>query len=62
MKYWAVNTKYFDNGHVKVTIRPIEAEKRPEDIMKENKTYDEYEDYFELYEEASKAYQDAKKA
>ena len=53
MKYWCVNTKFFDSGHVKVRVHPVEAESKPENGMQENKMCDEYHDYFETYEEAA---------
>lgn len=62
MRYWAVNSKYFDSGRTKAKIYLIEAEKKPENIMKENKMCDEYEEYFESYEEALKFYKDTQKA
>lgn len=36
MKFWAVSTKYFDSGRVKVNIYPVEAETKPESGMTEN--------------------------
>lgn len=50
MKFWAVSTKYFDSGRVKVNIYPVEAETKPESGMTENKMCDHYIDYFDTYE------------
>ena len=47
MKFWAVSTKYFDSGRVKVNIYPVEAETKPESGMTENKMCDHYIDYFD---------------
>lgn len=53
MKYWCVNTKFFDSGRVKVRVYPVEAESKPANGMQENAMCDEYHDYFETYEEAT---------
>lgn len=53
MKFWAVSQKYFDSGHVKVNLYPVEAEAKPENCMTENKMCDHYIDYFDTYEEAA---------
>ena len=52
MTFWHVVTKFFDSGKVKVNLAPIEADHKPENHMSENKTCDEYHDYFDTYEEA----------
>ncbi len=53
MTFWHVVTKFFDSGKVKVNLAPIEADCKPENHMSENKTCDEYHDYFDTYEEAA---------
>ena len=57
MRFWAVSTKYFDSGRVKVNLYPVEAE-----TMTENKMCDHYIDYFDTYEEALAWYKQAKNA
>lgn len=52
MTFWHVVTKFFDSGKVKVNLAPIEADCKPENHMSENKTCDEYHNYFDTYEEA----------
>lgn len=52
-QFWAVNTKFFDSGRVKVNVYPVFAEEKPEGGSQENKTCDEYIDYFDTQEEAS---------
>ena len=52
----------FDSGKVKVNLAPIEADRKPENHMSENKTCDEYHDYFDTYEEAAAYAADARKA
>ena len=61
-KFWAVSTKYFDSGRVKVNLYSVEAETRPESGMSENKMCDHYIDYFDTYEEALTWYEQSKKA
>lgn len=61
-KFWAVSTKYFDSGRVKVNLYSVEAETRPESGMSENKMCDHYIDYFDTYEEALAWYEQSKKA
>lgn len=53
---------FFDSGKVKVNLAPIEADCKPENHMSENKTCDEYHDYFDTYEEAAAYAADARKA
>lgn len=48
-QFWAVSTKYFDSGAVKVNLYPVEAEIKPENGMTENKMCDHYIDYFDAY-------------
>lgn len=62
MMFWHVVTKFFDSGKVKVNLAPIEADCKPENHMSENKTCDEYHDYFDTYEEAAAYAADARKA
>ena len=62
MKYWCVNTKFFDSGRVKVRVYPVEAESKPANGMQENAMCDEYRDYFETYEEAVAYAQQAREA
>lgn len=62
MTFWHVVTKFFDSGKVKVNLAPIEADHKPENHMRENKTCDEYHDYFDTYEEAAAYAADARKA
>ena len=61
-KFWAVSTKYFDSGLVKVNLYSIEAETKPESGMTESKTCDHYIDYFDTYEDALMWYGQSKKA
>ena len=61
-QFWAVSTKYFDSGRVKVNLYPVEAETKPENGMTENKMCDHYIDYFDAYEDASASYKQAKRA
>lgn len=62
MEFWCVNQKYFDSGYVKVNVYSIETETKPENGMRENKTCDEYHDYFDTYEEAAAWAEQARKA
>ena len=62
MRFWAVSTKYFDSGRVKVNLYSIEAETKPESGMTESKTCDHYIDYFDTYEDALMWYGQSKKA
>ena len=62
MTFWHVVTKFFDSGKVKVNLAPIEADRKPEDHMSENKTCGEYHDYFDTYEEAAAYAADARNA
>lgn len=61
-KFWAVSTKYFDSGRVKVNLYSIEAETKPESGMTESKTCDHYIDYFDTCEDALTWYEQSKKA
>ena len=49
MTFWHVVTKFFDSGKVKVNLAQIEADRKPENHMTENKTCDEYHNYFDTY-------------
>lgn len=51
-QFWAVSTKYFDGGAVKVNLYPVEAETKPENGMTENKICDHYINYFDTYKDA----------
>lgn len=51
--YWKVVSKFFDSGRIKCNIGRIEAESKPENTMQENKTCDEYHDFFDTYDEAA---------
>ena len=62
MRFWAVSTKYFDSGRVKVNLYPVEAETKPENGMTENKMCDHYIVYFDPYEVALMWYGQSKKA
>lgn len=61
-KFWAVSTKYFDSGRVKVSLYSVEAETKPKNAMTESKMCDHYIDYFDAYEEALAWYKQSKKA
>lgn len=61
-QFWAVNTKFFDSGRVKVNVYPVFAEEKPEGGSQENKTCDEYIDYFDTQEEAAAWAEQARKA
>ena len=54
MTFWHVVTKFFDSGKVKVNLAPIEADCKPENHMSENKTCDEYHNYFDTIEMAGR--------
>lgn len=59
MTYWCVVTKFFDNGKVKAKIFSVEADRKPEDGMVEKVNCDEYCDYFDSYDDASRFYLDS---
>lgn len=61
-KFWAVSTKYFDSGRVKVNLYSVEAETKPKSTMTESKMCDHYIDYFDTYKEALAWYEQSKKA
>lgn len=61
-QFWAVNTKFFDSGRVKVTVYPVYADEKPENGSQENRMCDEYIDYFDTQEEASAWAEQARKA
>ena len=62
MTFWHFVTKFFDSGKINVNLAPIEADRKPENPMSENKTCDEYHDSFDTYEEAAAYAADARKA
>ena len=41
-EFWAVSTKYFDSGRVKVNLYSVKAETKPKSSMTENKMCDHY--------------------
>lgn len=61
-KYYGVNTKFYDNGKVKVHIFEVEANKKPENVCEEKTCYDEYLDYFATRKEAERYAEDSRRA
>lgn len=60
-QFWAVSTKYFDNGEVKAVLYAVHAETKPKNSIDEDNMYDHYIDYFNTYEEALQWYEQAKR-
>lgn len=58
MKFWCVESKFFDDGHVEGRILTLVRDDIPADFSVSWVTYDKYVDYFSSYEDALKHYQD----
>lgn len=46
MRFYAVTTKFYDNGRIKSFMYDIEAERKSESTFKETKICDVYNDFF----------------
>ena len=62
MKFWCVESKFFNDGHVEARILTLVRDDIPADFSVVCDTYDKYMDYFVSYEDALKYYQDCMRA